>query len=469
KGPSPVPRRAPAPMFFDTHAHLDIPPLSDTEADVVSRARAAGVAHLVTVGTDVGSSARAVEIAHRHEGIYAAVGIHPHDAASLSPDAIAGLERLASCDKVVAIGEIGLDYYRDRCPHDVQRAAFREQIRLARRTGLPVIVHDREAHEDILAVLKEEKAGEAGGILHCFSGDAAMAREVVEMGFLVSIPGTVTYRNAASLTDVVRALPLEKLLIETDCPYLAPVPHRGKPNEPSFVPLVAAAIAGIKGVTIEDVGRVTTLNARRLFRLPVDEAVRVSYKIRNSLYLNLTNRCTNACVFCAKRHDFHVKGHLLKLADEPTVQAVLDEVGDPTRYDEVVFCGFGEPLLRLEEVKAIAKALKDKGATIRINTDGLASLVHGRDVLPELSGLVDALSVSMNAGDAESYARICPNRHGTASFPALLDFLREAPKHIPSVTATAVALPGLDTDAIARLAASIPGIVFRLRPYDEVG
>jgi TatD DNase family protein len=456
-------------VFFDTHAHLDISPLREAEHDVVARARAAGVGHLVTVGIDAASSARAIEIAHRHEGVYAAVGVHPHDAATLTPEALVDLERLASCDKVVAIGETGLDYYRDRCPRDVQRAAFREQIRLARRCRLPVIVHDREAHADVLAILREEGAAEAGGILHCFSGHLAMAREVVDMGFLVSIPGTVTYKSAETLADVVRGLPLERLLIETDCPYLAPVPHRGKPNEPSYVPLVAARIAELKGVTVEDVGRVTTLNARRLFRLPVDEAVRISYKIRNALYLNLTNRCTNACVFCAKRRDFHVKGHLLLLADEPSVQAVLDEVGDPTRYDEVVFCGFGEPLLRLDEVKAIAKALKEKGATIRINSDGLASLVHGRDVLPELAGLVDALSVSMNAGDAESYARICPNRYGAASFPALLDFLREAPKHVPSVTATAVALPGLDTDAIRRLAESIPGVVFRLRPYDEVG
>jgi TatD DNase family protein len=456
-------------MFFDTHAHLDISPLREAESDVVARAREAGVTHLVTVGIDLESSARAVEIAHRHDGVYAAVGVHPHDAATLGPGALAGIERLASCDKVVAVGETGLDYYRDRCPRDVQRAAFREQLRLARRAGLPAIVHDREAHGDVLSILREEGPFGAGGILHCFSGDLPMAREVVSMGFLVSIPGTVTYRSAESLAEVVRGLPLERMLIETDCPYLAPVPHRGKPNEPSFVPLVAARIAELKGVTAEDVARVTTLNARRLFRIPVEESVRISYRIRDSLYLNLTNRCTNACVFCAKRQDFHVKGHLLELADEPSVQAVLDEVGDPTRYEEVVFCGFGEPLLRLEEVKAIARALKARGARIRVNTDGLASLVHGRDVLPELSGLVDALSVSMNAPDAESYARICPSRYGPASFPALLDFLREAPRHIPSVTATAVALPGLDTGATRRLAESIPGVSFRLRPYDEVG
>jgi TatD DNase family protein len=269
--------------------------------------------------------------------------------------------------------------------------------------------------------------------------------------------------------EAVRKIPLEKLLIETDSPFLAPLPHRGRANEPAYVPLVARKIAEIKGVSAEDVGRVTALSALRIFRIPAEEEVRVSYKIRNSLYLNITNRCTNACTFCAKRDDYHVKGHYLKLPGEPTVEEVLVEAGDPSRYDEIVFCGFGEPLLRLGDVKEIAHALKGKGAKIRVNTDGLANLVHGRNVLPELSGLVDALSVSLNAPDAETYARLCPNRYGTASFPALLDFLREAPRHIPSVTATAVALPGLDPEAVRRLAESIEGVEFRLRPFAEVG
>ncbi len=232
---------------------------------------------------------------------------------------------------------------------------------------------------------------------------------------------------------------------------------------------MAKRIAEIKGLSVEDVARVTTLNAKRIFRIPADEEARVAYRIRNSLYLNITNRCTNVCTFCAKRGDFHVKGHYLKLPGEPGVDQAIAEVGDPTLYDEVVFCGFGEPLLRLPEVKEIAAALKARGATIRVNTDGLANLVHGRNVLPELAGLVDALSVSLNAPDAATYARICPNRYGEASFPALLDFLREAPRHIPSVTATAVALPGLDHEAVRRLAESIEGVTFRLRAYDDVG
>ena len=456
-------------MFFDTHAHLDLPPLSDEEGKVVARALEAGVTRILTVGIDAESSAKAVEIAHRNAGVYAAAGLHPHDASALSDALLSRLEAISRCDKVVAIGETGLDFYRDRSPRDAQRDAFREQIRLARRRGLPVVVHDRDAHDEVLKVLEEEKAAEVGGIIHCFSGDYGTARRAVAMNFFVSIPGAITYPKSEAQVEAVRKLPLERLLIETDCPYLAPVPHRGKTNEPAFVPLVAAKIAQIRGLSVEDVARITTLNAVRLFRIPAAEEVRVVYKIRDSLYLNLTNRCTNACVFCAKRRDFHVKGHLLRLPGEPSVPDVLTLVGDPGKYDEVVFCGFGEPLLRLEEVKEIARELKKRGARVRVNTDGLAALVHGRDVLPELAGLVDALSVSLNAPDAETYARICPNRYGAASFPALLDFLREAPKHVPSVAATAVALPGLDTEAVRRLAESIPGVSFRLRSYNEVG
>ncbi len=456
-------------MFFDTHAHLDLPPLSDEEGKVVARAREAGVTRILTVGIDPESSAKAVEIAHRNAGVYAAAGLHPHEASSLSDALLSRLEALSRCDKVVAIGETGLDFYRDHSPRDAQRAAFREQIRLARRRGLPVVVHDRDAHDEVLKILEEEKASETGGIIHCFSGDYETARRAVAMNFFVSIPGAITYPKSEAQVEAVRKLPLERLLIETDCPYLAPVPHRGKTNEPAFVPLVAAKIAQIRGLSVEDVARITTLNAVRLFRVPAAEEVRVVYKIRNSLYLNLTNRCTNACVFCAKRKDFHVKGHLLRLPGEPSVADVLTLVGDPSGFDEVVFCGFGEPLLRLEEVKEIARELKERGARVRVNTDGLATLVHGRDILPELAGLVDALSVSLNAADAETYAKICPNRYGAASFPALLDFLREAPKHVPSVAATAVALPGLDTEAVRRLAESIPGVSFRLRSYNEVG
>jgi len=456
-------------MYFDSHAHLDLPPLRDDEEGVLRRAAAAGVTRLLAVGIHPRSAEEAVAIAHRHAGVFAAVGLHPHDASLWSDEVMERLEELSRCDKVVAVGETGLDFFRDRSPREAQRRAFREQVRLARRRGLPLVVHDRNAHEEVLSILAEEKAAETGGVIHCFSGDHEMARRAAAMNFLVSVPGAITYRGSEAQVEAVRRLPLERLLLETDSPFLAPVPHRGRPNEPALVPLVARRVAQIKGLSPEDVARVTTQNALRLFRIPFEERPRVAYPIRNSLYLNITNRCTNACTFCAKRRDYHVKGHYLRLPEEPSVEQVLEEIGDPTRYDEVVFCGFGEPLLRLEEVKAIARAVKARGGRVRVDTDGLASLVHGRDVLPELEGIVDALSVSLNAPDAPTYARLCPSRFGPAAFEAVVAFLRRAPSHVPSVTATAVALPGLDHDAVRRLAESIPGVRFRLRPFDEVG
>ena len=190
--------------------------------------------------------------------------------------------------------------------------------------------------------------------------------------------------------------------------------------------------------------------------------------IRNSLYLNITNRCTNSCTFCAKFRDFTVKGHQLCLEREPTVEEVMKAIGDPSSYDEVVFCGYGEPLLRLDLVKEIAGYLKQKNIKVRINTDGQANLVHDRNILPELAGLVDAISVSLNAPDAATYQKICQSEYGEQGYPAIKQFLVEARRHIPSVTATAVALPGMDIEACRRVAEELQ-VEFRERAYNEVG
>src|SRR3990172_6720284 len=185
-------------MYFDTHAHLDLEPLCDAEGEVVRRAHEAGVTRIVTIGIGPESSEKAIAIAHRHTGVYASVGLHPHDASACSEPLLARLEELSRCDKVVGIGETGLDFYRDRSPREAQRAAFREQIRLARRRNLPIIVHDRDAHDEILSILAEENAADVGGIIHCFSGDCEMARRAIGMNFLISIPGAITYKGSGS-------------------------------------------------------------------------------------------------------------------------------------------------------------------------------------------------------------------------------------------------------------------------------
>jgi len=259
-------------MLIDTHAHLDDARYDADREAVIARAREAGVEALVTVGCDLATSRAAVELAGRYPFVYAAIGVHPHEVRYIGDDWYDALRRLAQHPKVVAYGEIGLDYHYNYSPPKLQRERFREQIRLARELKLPVVIHTREAQEDTITILKEERAGECGGVLHCFTGDARLAEDGLDLGFYLSFSGVVTFQNAGALREIVRTVPMDRLLIETDCPYLTPVPHRGKRNEPAFVRLVADAIASAKSETArmsaEDVGRLTSANARRLFKLP---------------------------------------------------------------------------------------------------------------------------------------------------------------------------------------------------------
>jgi len=261
-------------VLIDTHAHLDLPQFDADRAAVVERAQAAGVEVIVNAGADMDSSRRAVALAEQYLEVYAGVGVHPHDAKQVDGDALAALRELARQPKVVAVGEIGLDFYRNLSPQDVQRRAFQAQLAWAARLGKPVIIHDREAHAEVLKALTSWAAGLAGsplagrvGVLHSFSGDLLMAKRAIDLGFYISISGPVTYQSARRLAEIVQALPLNRLLIETDCPYLTPHPHRGKRNEPAYVRLVAEKIADIKGLTVDMVAAATTANARLLFEL----------------------------------------------------------------------------------------------------------------------------------------------------------------------------------------------------------
>jgi TatD DNase family protein len=454
--------------LIDSHAHIYYRDYAGDFDAMLQRAAAAGVEAMLVVGTDIESSRESVELAEKHPQLYAAVGIHPHDAGRVTETCYDIIRDLAlSSPKVVAIGEIGLDFYRDRSPRADQERVFRSFLRLARELEKPVIIHDRDAHRPVLDCLREE--GVRSGVLHCFSGDTAMAAEAVAMGLYISIPGTITYPANEALREVVRATSIDRMLVETDCPYLSPVPHRGKRNEPAYVRLAAERVAQVKGLTLEDVARITTKNVRDLFGIRLwDQSTKIAYMIRNSLYLNITNRCSNRCSFCAKFDNFTVKGHNLLLDGEPSFEEIMAAVGQPQGIDEVVFCGYGEPLIRLELVKQVAAELKKSGYAIRINTDGQANLVHGRNILPELAGLVDSISVSLNAPDAVTYGQICNTPFGEAGFEAVCSFIREARRHIPQVVASAVTVPGIDIDACRRLAVSL-GAEFRVREYAEVG
>jgi TatD DNase family protein len=264
---------APA-RLVDTHAHLDFSKFDADRPKVIERARAAGVAAIVNVGTDLASSRRAVDLAEEYEDVYAAVGVHPHGAKKLDGATLGELRKMAQKPKVVAVGEIGLDYYRNLSPRETQRRAFQAQLAWAAKLGKPVIIHDRDAHDEILEALTSWAAGLgdpalAGrlGVLHTFSGDLEMAKRAIDLGFYISISGPVTYRNARQLPGIVRALPLDRLLVETDCPFLAPEPYRGKRNEPAYTRLVAERIAELKGISFDHLAGATTANARRLFEL----------------------------------------------------------------------------------------------------------------------------------------------------------------------------------------------------------
>ncbi|PEZ76976.1 MULTISPECIES: TatD family hydrolase [Bacillaceae] len=252
-------------MLFDTHVHVNAEQFNEDLEDVIERAKEAGVNNMVVVGFDRPTIIRAMELIEAYDFMYAAVGWHPVDAIDMTEEDLQWIEELSNHPKVVAIGEMGLDYHWDKSPKDVQMEVFRKQIRLAKKVGLPIIIHNREATADIVNILKEEEASRVGGIMHCFSGSAETALECINMNFYISLGGPVTFKNAKKPKEVAAAVPLDRLLIETDCPYLAPHPYRGKRNEPSYVKLVAEQIAEIKQLTLEEVSQATTENAKKLF------------------------------------------------------------------------------------------------------------------------------------------------------------------------------------------------------------
>ncbi|TFB21049.1 YchF/TatD family DNA exonuclease [Filobacillus milosensis] len=254
-------------MLFDTHVHLNADQFMEDREEVIQRALDEGVNQMVVVGFDRKTIPLAIEIAEEHDFIYAAVGWHPVDAIDMTDEDLAWIEELSNHPKVVAIGEMGLDYHWDKSPHDVQKDVFRKQIQLAKKVNMPIIIHNREATEDIVQILKEENAQECGGIMHCYNDVVEYAKECLDLGFYISLGGPVTFKNATDPKIVAEEVPLDRLLIETDCPFLAPHPNRGKRNEPAYVKLVAEKIAELKGVTLEEVAEQTTKNAKNVFSI----------------------------------------------------------------------------------------------------------------------------------------------------------------------------------------------------------
>ncbi|MBP5275417.1 MAG: TatD family hydrolase [Lachnospiraceae bacterium] len=258
-------------MIFDTHAHYDDEAFDEDRDSLIASLKDNGITRVVNVGADLKGSRASVELADKYDFIYAAIGAHPDNAKEIDDAGIATLKELSKNKKVVAIGEIGLDYYWNKDNAEEQKEAFSRQINLARELSLPIIIHSRDAAKDTMDILKEQDAGKVGGVMHCFSYSTEIAREVVDMGLYIGVGGVVTFKNGKKLREALLEVPLDKIILETDCPYLAPEPHRGSRNSSLNLPYVVKAIADIKGVSVEEVMKTTYNNACRMYRINNEE------------------------------------------------------------------------------------------------------------------------------------------------------------------------------------------------------
>jgi len=453
--------------IVDVHTHLELPEFNEDREEVINRSFKNGVEFICTVGIEPKYWDSVKNLSEKYEKIYFSAGIHPHEAKLYNDNTENKLVEYLKHPKCVALGEIGLDFFKNYSPKEKQIEVFNKQLALAEKLNKKIVVHIRDAHKEAKACLKKHNLK---GIIHCFSGNLEDAKDYIEMGYLISIPGTITYKSATNLKNVVKNIPLDYILTETDAPFLAPEPNRGKRNEPLFIIHTLQKIADIKNITIEDTARTIYVNTMKFFELPIELKSKYVYNIRNSLYLNITNRCTNKCIFCGKQKDFFVKGHYLKLDKEPTLEDIIKQLPENIhQYDEIVFCGYGEPTLRTKLIYELSKILKERGAKkIRLNTDGLANLREKKNIIPELAKYIDAVSISLNAADEHTYKKLC-NPSIPDAFNSIIEFIKESKKYIKEVTASAVAMPGLDTKKIREFVENELKVNYRERPYDELG
>jgi len=454
--------------MIDTHCHLDLLEKEDFEESV----RDPKLEYILTVGYDRKTIENALRISSQYPHVYCAIGFHPHEADKVRDEDIEWLKELAKNNpKVKALGEMGLDFYKNYSDRRKQEEVLRKQIAVARELGLPVIIHMRDAEEETIRILKEERAYEVGGIMHCFTGSYEAMKRAVDLGFYISYSGILTYKNAESVREVARKTPTTRILLETDAPFLTPQPLRGRPNRPSYIWYTAKVLSDlIPNTSLEDVDRMVSENAKLILNIGNNgRKDTITYVINNRLYINLTNKCNLHCVFCQRERDrnFMVKGYWVWTTRDPSVEEVIGEIGDPSRYEEVVFCGYGEPTLRFSALKEVAKYVKSRGGKVRVDTNGLLFTFLSKEKLKELKGLVDVWSVSLNAPDEETYEKVCKPTHKDA-FRKVLEFIKEALKEGFEVVVSAVDYPGVDMEKTKRLVEEL-GAKWKHRHYEVVG
>lgn len=452
-------------MFVDTHAHLFFENFKEDIDEVVERAKQNDVDYIIVPATDLKTAREAIALSEKYSNIYLTVGIHPHDTKDWNDPLIPQIEELAKHPKVVAIGEIGLDYYYDFSPKDQQIRAFKAQLDLTVKLQLPVVIHNRDSDEDMMEIIQSYCGTGLKAQFHCFNASINDAVEYMKMNHFISFTGNITHKKSDSLREILSKIDLNHLMLETDSPFMTPVPYRGKRNEPSYVKIVAQQVADIHKLSLEEVGRITSLNAFRFFGIGNPPKTSFTYLIHNSLYINVTNRCNADCTFCRRKEDPFLRGYNLgmKKSEEPSAQVYIDEIGDPKKYDEIVFCGYGEPTIRWDVVKEVAKYVKDNGGKTRINTNGHGNLINKKDITPEMRGLIDTISISLNSYNSKQYAELM--QVSESHFEEMKTFASLAKKYVNKVVMSVVSLDEVEIEESRKVVEDEIGVEFRVREY----
>jgi TatD DNase family protein len=452
-------------MFIDTHAHLFFENFKEDVDDVIQRAKDSSVDFIVVPATDIKTAKEAIALAEKYEQIYATVGIHPHDTKDWNENLIPEIETLAKHPKVIAIGEIGLDYYYDFSPQDQQIKAFKSQLDLALKLELPVVIHNRDSDEDMMDIIQSYCGTGLKAQFHCYNGSLDDALEFMKMSHFISFTGNITFKKSDGLRDILKHIDLNHIMLETDSPFMTPVPYRGKRNEPSYVKYVAQQVAEIHKLSIEDVGRITSLNAFRFFGIGNSPKTSYTYLLGNSLYINVTNRCNAECTFCRRKEDPFLRGYNLgmKKSEEPTAEVYISEIGDPKKYDEIVFCGYGEPTIRWDVVREVAKYVKANGGKTRMNTNGHGNVINKKDITPEMKDIIDVISISLNSYDPKQYAELM--QVSETHFDEMKKFARLAKQYVKKVVMSVVSLDEVEIEKSRKVVEEEIGVEFRVREY----
>ena len=452
-------------MFIDTHAHLFFENFKDDLDEVINRAKENNVDYIVVPATDLATAREAISLSEKYENIYATVGIHPHDTKDWNETLVAEIEKLAKHPKVVAIGEIGLDYYYDFSPKDQQIKAFKSQLDLAVKLQLPVVIHNRDSDEDMMDIVQSYCGSGLKAQFHCFNGSLEDALEFLKMNHFISFTGNITFKKSTELRATLKQIDLNHLMLETDSPFMTPIPYRGKRNEPANVGIIAKHISEIHNISIEEVGKITSLNTFRFFGIGSVPKTSFTYLLDNSLYINVTNRCNADCTFCRRKEDPFLRGYNLgmKKSEEPPAEVYINEIGDPKKYDEIVFCGYGEPTIRWDVVREVAKYVKENDGKTRINTNGHGNIINKKDITPEMKDVIDIVSISFNSFDSKQYAELM--QVSEDHFDEMKNFARHAKLYVKKVVMSVVSLDEVEIEKSRKVVEEEIGVEFRVRKY----